>query len=147
MNDDQRRERWPCQGDWDNECCADAGGCLPCNGTGIDWRAYAEALEKEVDRLTVDGGAAAWMLHWLVADKYKKPDAPSMVQMARRQYESMLKERTAARRTLSRVRGVLHEIETEAREKARTDKWKMINGAYQACAYLLKAALQHEETP
>lgn len=56
-----------------------------------------EELKERVAELEVDGGAAAWVLEWLTADKHGKPEATEIILTARKQFKQLQEERNAAR--------------------------------------------------
>lgn len=57
----------------------------------IDCRALLGPYERRIEELEIEAGGAAWCLEWLVADKYRKPDAPAIVKAAQKHYRATLK--------------------------------------------------------
>jgi hypothetical protein len=61
-------------------------GCHMCCEVRKEAAARIVALEEEVARLTTDQGAAAYIMEWLVAEKYNKPTPPEWMESARKHY-------------------------------------------------------------
>ena len=45
-------------------------------------------MADRIEELEADGGAAAWILEWMLADKYRKPDVPAIIESARKHYRT-----------------------------------------------------------
>ena len=67
--------------------------------------------EAECARLREEcGAAAAWILEWIVAEKYHKPDAPAMVKDAQRRYREEIDARKKAEAALAAAQAVISEL-------------------------------------
>lgn len=79
-----------------------------------------ERLRKRIAELEGElaeyHGASAWIHHWMLAEKYRKPDVPALVESAKVKYK----------RELARIAELEAETRQEAedrKESLRASKW------------------------
>ena len=65
-----------------------------------------ERLRAALEELEADNeyvGAAAWILEWMLADKYRKPETPAVIESARNHYRDTLAENERLRAALDKL--------------------------------------------
>ena len=70
--------------------------------------AFVEMQSERIEELEADGGAAAWILEWMLADKYRKPDVPAIIESARKHYRTARERNAKLERVYEAAENVSH---------------------------------------
>lgn len=90
-----------------------------------------EAMQKEIERLKGENGGAAWILEWMLADKYRKPDVPAVIRQAQKHYQTTLADNERLQSRVAELESALREgLEVADDLIEKTDIYLGINDAY-----------------